>query len=135
NPAFGFATWERAKVPVPPGLPDPIRDIRKGLPPALILIGSKDEFFPACQEFCAKGKELGSRVEIEAYEGQPHAFFNNAPWMEKTILRADEFLKSLGYLAEEPKVTPPTGAPQATPGGAPPAKGQGKAATGNAGRR
>jgi hypothetical protein len=25
-------------------------------------------------------------------------FFNRAPWQERTLLRADEFLQSLGYL-------------------------------------
>ena len=31
-------------------------------------------------------------------EKQPHAFFHKSPWREKTLLRTDEFLVSLGYL-------------------------------------
>ena len=84
----------------PPGMPDPLRDIKKGMPPALVLIGSVDEFLPACQNFCAKGRELGARMEIEVYEGQPHAFFNRPPWMEKTIERTDRFLEATGFLAK-----------------------------------
>ena len=100
NPALGFDTWKKAHVDVPPGMPDPLRDIKKGMPPALVLIGSVDEFLPACQNFCAKGRELGARMEIEVYEGQPHAFFNRPPWMEKTIERADRFLEAIGFLAK-----------------------------------
>ncbi len=100
NPALGFETWRKARVDVPPGLPDPLRDIRKGMPPTLVLIGTKDEFLPACQSFCAKGRELGARMEIELYEGQPHAFFNRSPWLEKTLERADRFLDALGFPAK-----------------------------------
>jgi len=100
NPALGFETWKKARVDVPPGMPDPLRDIKKGMPPALVLIGSADEFLPACQSFCAKGRGLGARMEIEIYEGQPHAFFNRPPWLEKTIERTDQFLEATGFLAK-----------------------------------
>lgn len=100
NPALGFETWHKAHVDVPPGMPDPLRDIKKGMPPALVLIGSADEFLPACQRFCTQGRELGARMEIEIYEGQPHAFFNRSPWLEKTLERADQFLEALGFLAK-----------------------------------
>lgn len=60
------------------------------------------------------GRKRGARMEIEVYEGQPHAFFNESPWTEKTAVRADEFLQALGYLMPEPKVDPPKGAPPGT---------------------
>ena len=49
NPALGFETWKKARVDVPSGMPDPLRDIKKGAPPTLVLIGSADEFLPACR--------------------------------------------------------------------------------------
>jgi len=114
NPALGFSRQitllpgggreEKPSV----GVPEPLDGMKQGMPPALIMIGSADKFLAACEEFVAKGRKLGNRVELEVYEGQPHAFFNRSPWMEKTVLRADEFLRSIGYLDEEPKVEPPT---------------------------
>ena len=92
----------------------PLRMMDDSMAPAIILIGSKDNFLAPCQDFCAKGRELGARIEIEVYEGQPHAFFNESPWTERTALRADEFLQALGYLGAEPKVDPPRGAPPGT---------------------
>lgn len=100
NPALGFETWKKARVEVPSSMPDPLRDLAKGVPPALILIGSADEFLPACHRFCARGRELGARMEIEVYEGQPHAFFNRPPWLEKTTQRADQFLQAIGFLGK-----------------------------------
>ena len=56
----------------------------------------------------SKAKELGVRVEIDVAEGQPHAYFNRSPWMEKTVSCADRFLVSLGHLTEEPRVKLPS---------------------------
>ena len=100
NPALGFEIWKGAHITVPPAMPDPLRDIKKGMPPTLVLIGSADDFLPACRNFCAKGRELGTRMEIEVYEGQPHAFFNQSPWREKTTERADQFLETIGFLVK-----------------------------------
>jgi acetyl esterase/lipase len=86
----------------------PLGHLKKGLPPTLIMLGSEDPFYGQVDKFVTKGKELGARVEREVYDGQPHAFFNRSPWLEKTALRADDFLRSIGYLAEEPKAEPPT---------------------------
>ncbi len=86
----------------------PLQHITKDLPPTLILIGSKDRFLDQNREFMSKAKGLGVRVEIDLAEGQPHAYFNRSPWMEKTVDSADKFLVSLGYLAEEPRVELPS---------------------------
>ena len=86
----------------------PLQHVEKDLPPTLILIGSKDRFLDQNREFMSKAKELGVRVEIDVAEGQPHAYFNRSPWMEKTVSSADRFLVSLGYLTEEPPVDLPS---------------------------
>jgi len=89
----------------------PVYNVPEKFPPTLILIGSEDSFLPLCRQFCEKGREKGARMELEVYEGQRHAFFNFAPWLGKTIERADRFLQDLGYLKPEPKVPVPSGPP------------------------
>lgn len=100
-PKFGIDAELAARI-------SPLRYVTKDLPPTLILIGSKDDFLGQNRQFMEKAKDLGVRVEIDLAEGQPHAYFNRSPWMEKTVAAADEFLVSLGYLGEEPRVELPS---------------------------
>lgn len=53
-----------------------------------------------------RSKELGQRSEMFVAE-KPHGFFNRSPWREKTLVRADEFLTSLGYLQGKPTIKIP----------------------------
>ena len=76
----------------------------------MILIGSKDRFLEQNKQFASKGKQVGARVELDVAPGQPHAYFNRSPWLEKTVASADRFLVTLGYLKEEPRVELPTSA-------------------------
>ncbi len=50
-------------------------------------------------------EENGVCSDLHLYEGQPHAFFNKARYTE-TLLEADRFLTSLGYLDEAIEVKP-----------------------------
>ncbi len=86
----------------------PLRQLQRGLPPTLILIGSKDKFLGQNRQFIAKGQQVGTRMELDIAEGQPHAYFNRSPWMEKTVASADRFLISLGYVDKQPQVELPT---------------------------
>jgi hypothetical protein len=49
---------------------------------------------------------VGSRCELFLYKDQPHGFFNfrNLKYYNKTVLEADKFLISLGYLTGEPEI-------------------------------
>ena len=51
-------------------------------------------------------ERVGSRCELEIYEGQGHAFFNYKffKYYKKTVTAMDQFLQSLGYLSKEPQV-------------------------------
>ena len=80
----------------------------KETPPILIIDGTADELNPQIREFVEKSKSLGAPVEACYAEGQPHAFFNQSPWLEKTTEQADDFLCRIGYLGKEPKVPLPT---------------------------
>jgi acetyl esterase len=49
-------------------------------------------------------EEAGGCCEVHFYVGQPHGFFNfkNREYFDKTVIEADKFLISLGYLQGEP---------------------------------
>jgi acetyl esterase/lipase len=86
----------------------PLHNIRKGAPPTIIFLGTKDALIPVeTAEYYQKVMEkVGSHCELFLYEGQGHGFFNigNFEYYKKTVLEADQFLQSLGYLEKEPIV-------------------------------
>ncbi|WP_338225169.1 alpha/beta hydrolase [Algoriphagus confluentis] len=86
----------------------PLHNIRKGAPPTVIFLGTEDNLIPVeTMEYYQKVMEkVGSRCELFLYEGQPHGFFNyrNFDYYEETLLQADLFLQSLGYLKQGPKI-------------------------------
>jgi acetyl esterase/lipase len=79
----------------------PTRHLAKDSPPTLLFFGKEDRLLRQSEEFIAKSKELGHKAEIFLADGVGHGFFNKAPWQERTTIRADEFLISLGYLKEQ----------------------------------
>jgi acetyl esterase len=87
----------------------PILHLAKDSPATLLLFGTDDFLFKQGQEFIERSKELGHRSEMFTAEKQPHAFFHKAPWREKTLLRTDEFLMSLGYLQGKATIKVPDG--------------------------
>lgn len=83
--------------------------LQSGAPPALLLYGTADSLKPQGDEFCAATRKLGNRCDYYTAEEQPHGFFNAQPWNTATVILADRFLASLGYLKGEPTL-PPTDA-------------------------
>ncbi len=81
-----------------------MHNIRKGMPPAIVFLGSKDRLIPVAtaKAFQAKMQKVGSRSELMLFEGQSHGFFNpgrgDGQGYPKTLKAMDEFLVSLGYL-------------------------------------
>jgi acetyl esterase len=76
----------------------PTLHLTKDSPPTLIFFGTADRLAIMGDEFMKKSKEQEHRAELFTAEDQPHGFFNRSPWQEKTTLRMDEFLVSIGYL-------------------------------------
>lgn len=72
------------------------------MPPAIIFLGTEDKLIPVetAKYFEAVMKKVGSRCELNLYEGEGHGFFNyrNLENYNSTVSRADKFLVSLGYL-------------------------------------
>jgi acetyl esterase/lipase len=87
----------------------PTLHLSKDSPPTLLLYGTDDWLLGQGEEFLKRSKELGQRTELFTAEGQPHGFFNRPPWRERTLRRADEFLRSLGYLQGEATIRVPAG--------------------------
>ena len=86
----------------------PMHNIDEDTPPTVVLLGTKDPIIPVST--AQKYKELmeakGVRSDLHLYEGQPHGFFNHRGGKNKhyylTLIDADRFLASLGYLEGEP---------------------------------
>jgi acetyl esterase/lipase len=81
----------------------PIHNIGKGMPPAIVFLGTKDKLIPVetGKKFKAKMEKAGSRSELFLYQDQPHGFFNlnksGGKYYRETVSEMDQFLKSLGY--------------------------------------
>ena len=88
----------------------PTSHVDKNSPPALIMFGTNDRLKVFGEDYWKKAEEIGVRADKYLAEGQPHGFFNRSPWRERTLIAADKFLASLGYLTGEPTVEVPKAA-------------------------
>lgn len=87
----------------------PLHNIKKGAPPTIFFLGTKDEFIPVetAKYYKLIMEKVGSRCDLFLYEGQEHGFFNfsvSEEYFKKTVYEADKFLISLGYLHNEPTI-------------------------------
>ncbi len=86
----------------------PIHNLKKGAPPTIVFLGTKDHLVPVetAQYYKMIMEKVNSRCDLHLYEGQEHAFFNhnNSKYYKATVFEADTFLQSLGYLKKEPIV-------------------------------
>lgn len=92
----------------------PNRFVAAGAPPAVIFFGGDDPLLTGADGYITKATRLGVRADLWVAPGQPHGFFNRAPWIQVTARQADEFLRSLGYLDGEPTVQLPEASPSLT---------------------
>lgn len=86
----------------------PLHNIKKGAPPTILFLGTKDKLIPiaTAEYYKTVMEKVGSRCELKIYEGGQHGFFNypNLKNYKQTVAEADLFLQSLGYLTELPQV-------------------------------
>lgn len=98
----------------------PAHNITAATPPAIVFLGDNDSLVPVAtlNAFKAKMKTAGTRCDTLVFAGMPHGFFNhgkyeNKPYVE-TVIAADRFLISLGWLVGEPTLqTDPVASPEA----------------------
>lgn len=79
----------------------PMHNIDKDAPPTLLLQGTRDKYIPVvtAEKYKALMDECGARCDLILYEGDGHGFFNfGNPRYAETMMEADRFLVSLGYL-------------------------------------
>ena len=86
----------------------PLHNIEAGAPPTIFFLGTSDKLIPVetAKYYQIVMEKVGSRCELFLYKDQPHGFFNfrNREYYNKTVLEADKFLHSLGYLTGDPKI-------------------------------
>lgn len=85
----------------------PTLHLKKDSPPALLFYGTDDKLITQGDDFVKRAKHVGARAEMFTAKGLGHGFFNRSPWTERTLLAADEFLTSLGYLSGKPTIKVP----------------------------
>lgn len=84
----------------------PILHIRPGLPPTLVMHGTKDETvpYPLSRLFCTLMRRAGNECRLVTFEGRGHGFFNyekgNLPDFRRSLAIIDRFLVEIGYLEE-----------------------------------
>ena len=80
----------------------PLHNIRRGSPPTIIFLGTRDELIPVetARYYKTVMERVGSTCELHLYEGEVHGFFNygKSDAYENTVKKADKFLQSLDYL-------------------------------------
>jgi len=95
----------------------PRHNITAAAPPTIVFLGTRDRLIPVgtARAYQIEMRLAGARCDLHLYEGMGHGFFNNARFAE-TVIEADRFLASLGYLTGEPtmKAPPRSAAPSST---------------------
>lgn len=86
----------------------PLHNIKEESPPTIIFSGTKDKLIPVktIELYQKKMISFGNRCDVYLYEGKQHGFFNYNKFKnyKETLLKADEFLQSLGYLNKNPAI-------------------------------
>lgn len=96
----------------------PAHNISADDPPTTIFVGRNDKLIPTAtmERFAANMKKAGVRCDLHIYDGEGHGFFNSDPSRTITLIEADKFLTSLGYLSGEPTIeVPAAGVPSDAP--------------------
>lgn len=104
----GFGTrLPKERLGSAPTTLSPAHHVRKGLPPTIIFHGTADTTVPyvTAEAFTRLMQAAGNRCELVGADGKEHGFFNygrgeNLSYRD-TLVRADAFLVSLGWLKAE----------------------------------
>lgn len=88
----------------------PAHNINQGAPPTVVFLGEEDKLIPVSvlRDYEAEMQKVGARCDTHIYPKAGHGFFNRDPFHTQTLIEADKFLTSLGWLAGPPTLTAPT---------------------------
>ena len=106
NPVFnnGPGEWGNERVGKRYKEFSPAHHITKSAPPTTVFLGDKDDLLPVktVKDYQSQMEKLGARCEVHVYPGAAHGFFNKAPYYQQTMIEADKFLASLGWIKGPP---------------------------------
>ncbi len=84
----------------------PMHNIGESTPPTIVFLGTNDKLIPTAtaEQYTKLMADKGRRCDLHLYEDQGHGFFNhrNKKYFIATVIEADRFLASLGYIEGEP---------------------------------
>ena len=111
NPVFnnGPGQWGHERVKDRFMEFSPAHHVTKDAPPTIVFLGDQDKLIPVkvVTDFEADMKKAGARCESHIYPMVGHSFFNKEPHKSLTLIEADKFLASLGWLQGPPTITSP----------------------------
>jgi acetyl esterase/lipase len=85
----------------------PLHNLREGMPPAVVFLGTEDALIPVetASYFKTVMEKVGSRCDLYLYEGEGHGFFNYRRYenYKDTREKADNFLISTGFIQKKPE--------------------------------
>lgn len=78
----------------------PYHQPKENPPPTLIMLGTQDKLVPVktMEEFCSQLETKSTPCKLVTYEGQDHGFFNNEPYLSRTIKEMENFLREQGFM-------------------------------------
>ena len=84
----------------------PMHNIRKGAPPTIVFLGTKDDLIPVAtgEEYDRRMKAVGSPSELHLYKDATHGFFNQGrpgDHYADTVAKMDAFLVKYGWLQKK----------------------------------
>ena len=84
----------------------PMHNIRKGAPPTIVFLGTKDDLIPVAtgEEYDRRMKAVGSPSELHLYKDATHGFFNQGrpgDHYADTVAKMDAFLGKHGWLQKK----------------------------------
>jgi acetyl esterase/lipase len=86
----------------------PLHNIEEGAPPTVLFLGTEDKLIPmeTANYYQTVMQKVGSRCDLHVFDGEGHGFFNYSKFenYKETVSITDQFLQSLGYLEEKPKI-------------------------------
>jgi acetyl esterase len=120
NPVFdngAVGGWGQARVRERVKAFSPAHNVTADDPPAIVFLGRKDALIPVAtlERFQAAMKSVGVRCDAHYYADQAHGFFNQDPYKTRTLIAADKFLASLGWLTGPPTAAEPDPAAPTAP--------------------
>ena len=91
----------------------PLHNLYSNFPPVVHFLGRADKNITvaSAQKMKAEIEEIGGRSDLHLYDGQAHGFFNygrgDNTHYRLTLIEADKFLTSLGWLSGPPTLAAP----------------------------